>query len=458
MKALPQPLMISGRHQAFKEWPYLIAILLGALALRSWFVLGGWVGAPFISDATQYGNYAWNLVHAHTFSMADPGSESVVPDNYRDPGYPLLLAGLMLLFGSGDAWYHSILLVQVILGALSAGLAFVISRHWLGRNASFFVGMAVAVWPHNMAISDFLLSETLFGFMVLLALWLLVSASGSARRLRWGLAGLGFGAAAMVNATMTPFGLLLAAALCLKRLAPSRLLLAFLIGSLLLPGAWAVRSLTLKSDVSAGNRVTENLVQGSWPIYHSAFKAFPFDAQAAHVMDTIHEDTALANKSLVAWSAKLLERVEREPGKYLAWYAWKPELLWAWNIRVGFGDVYPYPIAHPIFSSSVVMRVFEALCVALDPVLFVLMAVAAGVVLFRSEASKVSIGLYAAALLIAFETLVYSVLQSEPRYSIPFRPLQMMLVAAAIEWAWRRWQAGRRAMRSSPMPAGEQGL
>jgi hypothetical protein len=52
-------------------------------------------------------------------------------------------------------------------------------------------------------------------------------------------------------------------------------------------------------------------------------------------------------------------------------------------------------------------------------------------------------------LLIGFVTLVYSVLQSEPRYSIPFRGLEILLVTYT-GWRVAEWIASKRLAAASP--------
>ena len=451
MNALPTPAKAAQNPvAATKLW--LLALLAGlcGFGARLWFIHDSVVANPNIADSSMYCNYAWNLLHFHTFSMVDPGSAQVPPDSYRDPGYPLLLAALMWPFGSGDSWYHAVLTTQALLGGLSAALTVFVAGRWLRRAWAFTAGMLVAVWPHNVSISDYLLSETLFCFMILLALWLLVRASASRRAVQWGLAGFGFSAVAMVNATLTPFGLLLGAALWFRKAAPKHCIAALMAGSLILPGAWSLRGLGVRLDDSAGGRAMANLVQGSWPEYHAAYVQSALgDQQAAQVLNAIYAEIDLAWHSPMAWLPLAKRRIEANPLHYLAWYLWKPALLWAWNIRIGVGDIYVSPILHPIFMTYAPLRLFESICVAINPILFLLMLGAACMMLCKPKTSSAPIALYAMALLIAFETLVYSVLQSEPRYSIPLRPLEMILAATTCDWLWRSWQ-NRRAFRPAP--------
>jgi 4-amino-4-deoxy-L-arabinose transferase-like glycosyltransferase len=421
-----------------------------ALALRWWYAQGGLVPDPIVGDAIHYADYAWNLVHFHTFSMAPPGSEQVVPDSYRDPLYPMLLAVLLRIFGSGEAWYHAVISVQVALGALSAGLTVLIASRWLRPRAALAAGLAVAVWPHSVAISSYLLTETLFAFMILLALWQLLRACESGRLISWAAAGIGFGGAALVNATLAPFGVLLALALWIRRMISPESALALLLGAMILPCAWTARNLMLQTDSSAASRAVANLVQGSWPEYHAAFMESVYSGKNNEIMSAIDRDNDLASSSLPAWLGVLSSRIEQQPLRYAAWYAYKPVLLWAWRIRIGVGDIYPYRTLHPIYSTSAIMRAFESLCVGINPVLFVLMAAGVLVILLRPAVVQASIGLYAVALLVAYETLVYTALQAEPRYSIPFRPEQMILVVSVLAWMLRAWQLHRRKTQAMP--------
>jgi hypothetical protein len=443
---------LSTSRGAILRW-YAVLAVACAFVMRWWYAHGGLVGNPMAGDAIHYCDYAWNLVHFHTFSMAPPGSDQVLPDSYRDPGYPLLLATLLRLLGSGDTWYHAVIFVQIALGSLSAGLAVLVSSRWLTPRVALAVGLAVAMWPHCVAFSAYLLTETLFGFVALFALWLLLQASESGSPFRWAMAGIGFGAAALVNATITPFGILLALTLWLRRMTCRKSALAMLLGALILPGAWTARNLTLTTDSSAESRAATNLVQGSWSDYHAAYMQYIYAGGKTNpTMAAIDHDIDLAAASPLTWLRVLSGRIKQDPLHYAAWYAYKPGLLWAWSIRVGVGDIYPFRTLHPIYSTYAGMRVFESLCVGINPVLFLLMAATVLMVLLRPVAAQASIGLYAVALLTAYETLIYTILQAEPRYSIPFRPEQMILVASGASWMVRKWLQHRSETQTATQP------
>ncbi len=143
-------------------------------------------------------------------------------------GIPGTAAALLSFMGVTDTWYLTVLLIQAVLGALTASLTLLIVRRWLPGRWAAGAGAAVALWPHNVVISGFVLSETYSGFMVVVAVWLSCRAFESTSRARWLTSGLAFGGAAMVNATITPFASMLAMLWKRRMLAPSLALVLLL--------------------------------------------------------------------------------------------------------------------------------------------------------------------------------------------------------------------------------------
>ncbi len=426
------------------DWLGLAAVFILALGLRVWFVGAGTVeNALRRSDTLDYLQYAFNLTLYQTFSHSHIADGPLQPDSFRDPGYPTFLAALLLPLDFTDAWYAAVLGIQVLLGALTACLAMLIARRWLPPHMALGAGMMSAVWPHSVVFCGYVLSETLFGFILSLAVWMTCRALEAGTRLRWFAAGFGFGAAAMVNATVAPLAALLALLLWRRSLLTARLAMVLLAGSLLLPGAWAMRAWSIPGDRAPTGRAAVNLVQGSWPEYHESYiRALAKDAAALARMRAIDLEQELMLRSPSAGFASIGARFRTDPWRYLGWYAWKPALLWAWSIRMGWGDIYVYPVAHSIYLSNPVMPAVEALCFALNPGLFLLMMAAVVAVLFRPNLATGRPGLLVVVALVGFETLVYTALQSEPRYSVPLRPFEMILTFTTLQGLlW--WRAGR---------------
>jgi hypothetical protein len=89
-------------------------------------------------------------------------------------------------------------------------------------------------------------------------------------------------------------------------------------------------------------------------------------------------------------------------------------------------------------------RAIHAVCKALNPALFGLGLLACGIAAWRVPRSRGDSAAFAwqsCALLAVYLTAVHVVLQAEPRYSIPYRPFEILLAftaLAALTQAWRR--------------------
>lgn len=116
-------------------------------------------------DSREFFTIAENLVEHGAFSDALDGS--LAPNTWRTPGYPLFLAGVRLLFGNSPT---AAILAQQLLGVLSAVLLFCIARRFMTDQRAILVALIFLVEPYHLFYSCWLLSATLFVF-VLLAAW-----------------------------------------------------------------------------------------------------------------------------------------------------------------------------------------------------------------------------------------------------------------------------------------------
>ncbi|MBT2143285.1 MULTISPECIES: glycosyltransferase family 39 protein [unclassified Rhodanobacter] len=433
-----------------KHWRWLLAlsaVTLLALALRWYYVSTAQVLNPVRGDATQYYAYAWNLANHGIFAKDAPGAALLSPDNYRDPGYPLFLALWMKMLGAGDAWYAAVLLCQALLGALTVTLATQLGKQWLPTGWAIASGLLMAVWPHSVTINGYLLTETLFGFLC--ALGLLLFARACLRGSIWwaAAAGLALGAATLTNAVLLPFGILLAGFLAWRKLAPRKICVALAVGALLLPGAWAIRNTQIPAP-TAGNsskdRALQNFAQGAWPNFHDAYRDSIFgDAiTQAHARDTLHtvdEEYAALRDSPMDGAKTIMRRFGQHPWRYAAWYLLeKPQELWGWGVVIGQGDIYVYPTRNAPFQISPPWIALAAVCHALNPLLM-LLALASLLAPWLRRHSVLGQGMQAGhtslisvTCLLTFATLVYTTLQAEPRYSIPFRTFEMLLAVTTL--------------------------
>lgn len=427
-----------------------------AFALRWYYVSTTFVYAPLSGDASQYFIYAWNLAHHSVFSLSAPGAHTIVPDNYRDPGYPLFLAVWMKLLGHTQASYYAVLSSQALLGALTVGFCTELCRHWLSTRWAAAAGLLMAIWPHSIAINGFLLTETLSGFWCSLGMLLWAQACND-KRYGFALAsGLFFGFAALTNAVLQPFGILLAALTAWRTPPLRKICLILALATAALPTAWAIRNAHLPSvDIhsSSRGRAMQNLVQGSWPAYHPAWRLSKIGdetakANAKMILDAINREYELLLTAPLAGTGAIGQRLGQHPFAYLGWYLIeKPYELWGWDIEIGQGDIYPYPVANSPFQTDRVWILLAAICDTVNPLLL-LLALACPFLAWCTPTSTVSqrISVECRPLmsvigLVIFVTLVYTTLQAEPRYSIPFRSFEIVLAFTSVASLAARWKA-----------------
>jgi 4-amino-4-deoxy-L-arabinose transferase-like glycosyltransferase len=438
----------SARRERWHWWLLLLFVGVFAFGFRFYYVTHAQVLQPVNlpnvrGDAVDYYSYARNLTQHGVFSKAPEGTTPLVADSYRDPGYPLFLASWMNIFGQWDSWYGAVLLSQSLLGALTVVLALCLSRSWMPTPWLAAAGLLMAVWPHSVAMSSYLLSETLFGFLVALGLFLLRIAIDRHSN-RWAAAGgLGFSLAALTNAVLLPCAPLLALYLLVRRQLSPMMCASMVVATFALVAPWTIRNASLPpsdSFSSSSGRALINLVQGSWPSMHSAYQAaMKHDPNGIMIMTVINQEIATIQAHPTVGLARIWRRMASHPDEYIRWYLSKPALLWGWNIRIGQGDVYVYPTRNSPFQTDPVYHIAAAICHAINPWLFVLTI--AGCLLALLPRLQAPPSLVVTALTLLFVTAIYSVLQAEPRYSIPFRGLEILLAMFATRLSVRTLRA-----------------
>ena len=432
----------------------LLALL--AFAVREHFVLATIVDVPIRGDIREYVAYAWNLVEYGVFGGAMPPNLPV-PDDYRAPGYPWLIAlGMRLWPQNPDwvelgAWYPFVVQVQVALGTATAVLVALLARHWLSATWSIAAGLLLALWPHHVAATNALLSEVVFGFLLVAALYAFARACATRKSGWWAAAGALFGYAYLVNPLVVFFPP------CLAVLAwwhgfrkPAVLLLALFLMPVIGMG---LRNATIDGgqDRGSGYRAALNFVQGSWPDYHpAAVRVRSGDPRAVAVINEINAETTELRKDTGVGLQRIAERMVVDPAGYARWYAGKPWLLWGWSIRLGAGGIYFHDVRNSPFERNLVLRAIATTYRAVNPLLTTI-TLACGLVLLATALRRPArLPAIATGSLAIYLTLVHVVLQAEPRYSTAYRGLEAVLVATALAWGWQWLRArGDRASNSS---------
>ncbi len=181
----------------------VIASVPGALSLRMMLVI--WVAAVVVRLANVVampmepgiilGEDAW-LYWANARSLLEYGTFADTASAGRMPGYFLLLAGLMGIFGPSPL---AVLAVQALLDAVTCVLVGMIGAR-LSLSVGLVAGLLAAVWPNLVIMSASILTDSFFmlPFTAMLYASVRFFESGSARWAAW--TGLFLGFAVMVRA------------------------------------------------------------------------------------------------------------------------------------------------------------------------------------------------------------------------------------------------------------------
>jgi len=113
------------------------------------------------------------------------------------------------------------------------------------------------------------------------------------------------------------------------------------------------------SAQSGSNRLYTNLVVGAHHNYHEMWHANPRDPNNPATLDMVK-----FQGSYWAFAETMKERFANRPGHYLKWYFYdKPIALWHWDVAIGFGDIFVYPVVtspyhtkKPAIASHVIMK------------------------------------------------------------------------------------------------------
>ncbi len=188
-------------------------------------------------------------------SIAEDGSFSLYgrAHSMRTPGYPLLLSVIRMFSESPRV----IALMQAFISALNVVLVYLIAYRLFDRLSALLAAFVVCFDPGSLLAVTSVLSETLFIFFVLIAVFIFNNPRFSLANYHPFVGGLLIGFAALVRPIaqwlFIPFVIIL-----LFRSKSKKMVFSFLIGILLIQGTWVIRNYyhyqrIYFSEISAGS-------------------------------------------------------------------------------------------------------------------------------------------------------------------------------------------------------------
>lgn len=245
------------------------------------------------------------------------------PTAYVTPGYPLFLAALFPL--SRATWFIGT--VQALVSGLAAVAVADVAQRAAGLRAGLLAGLAFALYPHLIFWNGYVLTETLYVALVVVAVWLADRAWTEQRVPLGGMAGLAFGLAALTRPIILGFALALGAAgLLAARYRRVALVGLAVLGLTMAP--WVVRNaLTLDAPIVTSSESGYVLWQGNSPGATGGTRGYvdgvdfePLDLPAG--LSGVEADRIYRQRAL-GWMADNPARVLALAPKKL-WNMWRP--------------------------------------------------------------------------------------------------------------------------------------
>lgn len=411
----------------------LLAIFVVSLIVRLEYRDSLVIDIPVMGDAYSFYSYAYNMVKHNVFSKEPTfnSDKTPEPDSFYPPGFPFLLSSALRIGGLSKGFYPIATLYNAFLGASIAPMIFYLCMQFMPIRFSVGASIMTIFSPHLISIGGYLLTETLFTFLITSSLVCIIIGLKNRSLVYCSISGFLMGLAYLTNPIILFFPFILACCIYFKEikstvqnrirvfLVPTTYLLFFII----VIGCLETRNyLSVTHNApSATNRAIINLMNGLYPDYHDAFiKGIYKNPDYSMNKDIIKADGSL-KKALYIIIRKIIEN----PVKYISWYLiQKPLLFWSWNIHMGNGDVYVYPIKQSLFTISPFFNGIKCLFKYFNPLFIFVNSI--GMVLFITQifikSKTLDIHLLLIVILIVYSTLMYTIFYPDPRYSIPFRP------------------------------------
>lgn len=411
-----------------------LVIFLIAISLRLSYQSASIVDQPIRADAQQYFFTAYNLFHNGIYSIEAPSDKNIKPRTIwrRTPGYPLFLYPFFYFSKTTNEFLINVTLSQAILGSMTCVLAFFLALCIFPIPLAFIVGLLTALSPHLIAMDDYLLSESLFTFTIVLAA--LITVISFQKRSLWLV--LLSGALFCLSATIREITGFLGLFMILMFLVDShywkaekknRLCIALLFFSLGIALVQIPYSYTRNTIIASSASVPEesawrHMVNGSDPDMRNFF--------INKVVPEVRKHTERMIEDKGYGLSVLFKRFREDPVSYLRWYVGgKLLFMWKWD-SMYIGDVYQYPMVAKGFHQENWLSGIHRVMLLLHWPLFAFAIFGTLVFILNwryRRLRKFEDLLFVPVLVFLYFSIVLTIMMPLPRYAIPIRPFIYIL-------------------------------
>lgn len=221
-----------------REFLTYAALTVAVTASVLWWTARLDPGVPTSSDAHEYITLAENVRKHGIFGMGDPPK----PSMYREPLFPLMLAGLFSLTDGPSV--AGLLVMQWLLLLGIVILFYELLRKWpvVPERPAFIAAMLLALWQVFAQYSGLFLTEILQTFLLLAAVYVTLRARERRVVVWWLIAGTVWAALAMTRLTWLFLPFLIAIMLVKREQLRVVAVVCFLAMPVVAPLAWSARN------------------------------------------------------------------------------------------------------------------------------------------------------------------------------------------------------------------------
>jgi 4-amino-4-deoxy-L-arabinose transferase-like glycosyltransferase len=189
-----------------RERRWLAIIVLVATGLRLAWVLYAAREPRGFHDPTLYGVFAGRIADGHGYTAANGEATAYYP-----VGYPGALGAVVWVVGRTPISENipmTAALLNLVLGVGTVVLTFETARRLFDNRIGLVSAVLVALWPNLIFHTAVMLTETMFNFLVMAAILILVALPASSRRIGWRRLA-AFGVVLALSALVRPISLML---------------------------------------------------------------------------------------------------------------------------------------------------------------------------------------------------------------------------------------------------------
>jgi 4-amino-4-deoxy-L-arabinose transferase-like glycosyltransferase len=396
---------------------------------------------PIRGDARDYLAYAYNIDTYGIYSRTWPEAEAKtpLPDAVRAPVYSAVIS---LFFDENDinATLTRVLNLQALLGVLTVFVYLLLYRRFMPPLWALSAGLITAISPHLINASVYLLTESLFTFLLGLHLLTLEKAL-RLRHARWALIAGTLLALSFLTRPTTQY-LILAYLLALFIWAGTnwrvyaKCLLWLILPVALAASAWATRNLVETGRTSDPTLTASFLHHGMYinMMYADQPETFGYPYRFDPLTAEIGGDTSKVMQVIA-------QNFQHNPQRYLSWYLiGKPIQFFSWNLTESVGDAFIYAPLKTPYLDNVLFQSSHLVARLLHPFLILLSFVGACLALRRENAAAALLSI-----VLLYFVAMHMIGAPFPRYSIPLRPINDGLAFYALYMSikWIKTRLGK---------------